>query len=157
MEIEYSEDYDNEQYSLIEVTPSMLENIIKDNSSSLLIKGNNTTFLCSSEKSYELKYLETSNSLLLLKENNKKFNNFNFPSDGNSNSNLIENSKEIIYVSNHLLECNEVTPKKYQFVQKIKYECSLNYNENTGKSNILGNLIINYFFCKKFLKIFRTF
>jgi hypothetical protein len=144
MEIEYSEDYDNEQYSLIEVTPSMFENISKD-SSSLLIKGNNSTFLCTSDKSYELRYLETSNSLLLLKENNKKIVNFSENSNLNSNTNpnLKEIRTEVIHISNHLLECNEVTPKKYPFVQKIKYECSINYNENTGKNNILGKLIKN--------------
>jgi len=131
MEIEYTEDYDNEQYSLIEVTPNILESINKESSSSLLIKGNNTSFLCTSDKSYELKYLETSNSLLLLKEE-KLYNN------NNNNNNPKETKSNIIHISNHLIECNEVTPKKYPFVQKIKYECSINYSDSTGKSNISG-------------------
>jgi len=74
--------------------------------------------LCTKDKSYELKYLETTNSFLLLKDAAQE-----------------ENKKEIKLMVNHTLECTDYNPKKFSIINILKSECSLNYNRFTGEDN----------------------
>lgn len=122
MEIEFGEEYDLEKYTLIEVPPAIVDNI--HNGDRLVLKGNEVSILCTDKKSYELRYLETSNSLYLLRA-------LNFENEQIKNA-------EILFMSNHIIECTEVIPKKYSIINKIKYNCSLNYDERTGRNNLLG-------------------
>jgi hypothetical protein len=120
MELHFSEQYEKD-YMLIEVPDSIAE-IIKSNGE-LLIKGGEQTILCTNDKSYELKYVETSNTFMVL----------SIPamSDGNIN----ENRKEISLMINHTLECAEYTPRKFNVFNILKHECSLNYIKETGEDN----------------------
>jgi len=120
MEIEFSENYDLENYSLIQVPQDIADQIIK--SEELIIKGNDNSILCTKNKSYELKYLETSNTIFLIKEINKE-------------GGEIKNA-EILSMENHIIECVDVVPKKYQSILKIKENCSIFYDIKTGRSNI---------------------
>ena len=123
MDIEFGEQYDADRYTLIEVPSNIVDNITKGDK--LIIKGNEVTVLCTETKSYELKYLETSNCLYLLKAGNKELD--------------VYKKAEILTMSNHIVECIEVIPKKYSVISKIKYNCRLSYDYKTGRNNISGN------------------
>lgn len=120
MEIEFSEDYDLEKYSLIQVPQEIVDNINKGEE--IIIKGNENSILCTKNKSYELKYLETSNTIFLLKALDKE--------------NEEIKTSEILSMENHIIECNDVIPKKYQPVLKVKENCAIYYDLKTGQSNI---------------------
>lgn len=120
MEIEFSEEYDLEKYTLIQVPQEIVDNISKGEE--LIIKGSENSILCNKQKSYELKYLETSNTIFLLKALIKEGNEIK--------------TAEILSMENHFIECNDVIPKKYQSVLKVKEDCAIYYDLKTGLSNI---------------------
>ncbi len=120
MELHFLEEYEN-TLMLIEVPDSIAETI--KNKGDLIIKGGDQTILCSNEKSYELKYVETSNTFLLLSNPAMQ--------DGAIN----ENRKDITLMTNHSLECVEYTPRKFTVYNILKQECSLNYIKETGEDN----------------------
>jgi hypothetical protein len=120
MELHFSEQYDKD-FMLIEVPDSIAERI--NSNGELILKGGEQTILCTNDKSYELKYVETSNTFIVL--SNPAM------SDGNIN----EDRKEISLMINHTLECADYTPRKFNIFNILKHECSLNYNRETGESN----------------------
>ena len=86
MEVYFSDNYDNQSLFLLQV-PNSIINEIKDINNDLLIKGSNDrTIFCTNDKNFEIKFLDTTNTFLLLnqyeddKNINKKKNSFNdFP------------------------------------------------------------------------------
>ncbi len=120
MEIEFSEEYDLEKLIIIQVPQEIVDNI--SNGDELIIKGTDNSILCTKSKSWELKYLETSNTILLLKALIKEGDEIK--------------TAEILSMENHIIECNDVIPKKYQPVLKVKENCSIYYDLKTGLCNI---------------------
>ena len=120
MDIQFSDNYDLEKYTLIQVPQDIIDKITKGEE--LIIKGNENSILCTKSKSYELKYLETSNTIFLLQAVNKV-------------GEEIKTS-EILSMENHIIECNDVIPKKYQPILKVKENSAIFYDLKTGQSNI---------------------
>ena len=80
MEVYFSDNYDNQSLFLLQV-PNSIINEIKDINNDLLIKGSNDrTIFCTNDKNFEIKFLDTTNTFLLLNQyeddkniNKKKF------------------------------------------------------------------------------------
>ena len=127
MEIYFSDNYNNNDLFLLEVPNDLIEYIktIKENNNNnnnnneLIIKGIEPTILCTNDKNFEVKFLDTTNTFLVL-----------------SNENSTNNDKlNISLLTNHTLECQELTPKKYFIYNLLKKNCSLNYDLKTGLNN----------------------
>ena len=117
MELYFSSSYDKSDLFILQVPHSLLEDIEKNEE--LIIKGSNPTLLCSKDKGYELKMLETSNTLLLLKDKEN-----------------YEDKKDIILKTDHCIEATNILPKKYYIYNLLKKFCLLNYDISTGQNNI---------------------
>lgn len=117
MELHFSSNYDKSDLFILQVPHHLLEDIEKNEE--LIIKGSNPTLLCTKDKGYELKMLETSNTLLLLK-----------------NKENSEDKKEIILKTDHCIEATNILPKKYYIYNLLKKFCQLNYDTSTGQNNI---------------------
>ncbi|KAF2069491.1 hypothetical protein CYY_009189 [Polysphondylium violaceum] len=72
--IEFSNDYPNQSYYLLEVTNEIVDEIKKENKSNLVIKGlpNEDAVLCTKDKTFIIKGAQTSNAILLVSKNNDK-------------------------------------------------------------------------------------
>ena len=117
MDIYFSSDYDTNSLFLLQVPGNLLNNLEKEDE--LIIKGTTPTILCTKDKGYELKLLETTNTLLILQ--NK---------DDNSNN------KEIILKADHSVEATSTTPRKYYIYNLLKKFCTLKYDTSTGQNNL---------------------
>jgi len=113
MEISFDENYDKNNIVLIEVLPSVLESIEKNEK--LIIKGNEQTILCTPNKSYELKYLDTTNNYMLLEQ-------------------LAPEKLNIKFTSQHTLECIEINPRKNNLLDLLRSN-ELTYDLETSESN----------------------
>ena len=116
MELYFSSNYDTNSLFLLQVPKNLLENIEKEEE--LIIKGNSPTILCTKDKGYELKILETTNTLLIVNNKDSK------------------NQKEIILKTDHSIEATNTTPRKYFIYNLLKKFCVLKYDTNTGENNI---------------------
>ena len=116
MELYFSSNYDTNSLFLLQVPKNLLENIEKEEE--LIIKGNSPTILCTKDKGYELKILETTNTLLIVNNKDNK------------------NQKEIILKTDHSIEATNTTPRKYFIYNLLKKFCVLKYDTNTGENNI---------------------
>ena len=75
MEVYFSDDYDNQSLFLLQIPSSILEEI-KSTNNNLLLKGSSErTIFCTNDKNFEVKFLDTTNTFLLL--NQKENNNMN--------------------------------------------------------------------------------
>ena len=117
MELTFSDNYSESSLFLMEVPNSILD-YIKQNKGELLIKGNEPSILCTDSSFYELKFLETSNSYLVI--------------DSQEGS---PQKKQIKLMTQHTLECCEMSPNKYHILNLLKKNCKLNYNIQTGENN----------------------
>ena len=119
MEVYFSDDYDNQSLFLLQIPSSILEEI-KSTNNNLLLKGSSErTIFCTNDKNFEVKFLDTTNTFLLL--NQKENNNMN--------------KKNIRLMTFHNLECCDIIPKKYFIYNLLKKSCCLNYNLETGENN----------------------
>jgi hypothetical protein len=124
MDVYFKDNYDNKKIILIEANQQILDAIEMQNTN-LIIKGDkDLTILATENKSYELKYLETSNSLLLLR----------------NNCAIQNNSFQIVAMSDHVIEVNDVCPRKYSVINTLKSKCALKYDLKTGTNNINGKV-----------------
>ena len=105
MELYFSSNYDTNSLFLLQVPKNLLENIEKEEE--LIIKGNSPTILCTKDKGYELKILETTNTLLIVNNKDSK------------------NQKEIILKTDHSIEATNTTPRKYFIYNLLKKFCVL--------------------------------
>ena len=64
MELYFSSNYDTNSLFLLQIPQNLLDNLEKEEE--LIIKGTSPTILCTKDKGYELKLLETTNTLLLI-------------------------------------------------------------------------------------------
>ena len=120
MEVYFSDNYDNQSLFLLQV-PNSIINEIKDINNDLLIKGSNDrTIFCTNDKNFEIKFLDTTNTFLLLNQ---------YEDDKNINK------KKIRLMTFHNLECCDIIPKKYLIYNLLKKYCNLNYNLQTGENN----------------------
>ena len=117
MDIYFSSNYDTNSLFLLQVPKNLLENLEKEEE--LIIKGNSPTILCTKDKGYELKLLETTNTLLILKDKNQN-----------------QNQKEIILKADHSIEATSITPRKYYIYNLLKKFCVLKYDTSTGENNL---------------------
>ena len=116
MDIYYGKSYDLKDTFLMEVPNNYLEDI-KASKDNLKIKGNeNLTVLCTDNKSYELKYVYTTNTFYIL------------------DPNQIDEKVSVSLVSDHTLEVTDYLPKKSQ-VYKILRGNTLKYNKFDGATN----------------------
>ena len=115
MEIYFSSNYDTNSLFLLQVPKNLLENLEKEDE--LIIKGTSPTILCTKDKGYELKLLETTNTLLIMKDKEP-------------------NQKEIILKVDHSVEATSTTPRKYYIYNLLKKFCVLKYDTNTGENNL---------------------
>jgi len=113
MEICFDEYYDRNNIVLIEIPQNVLDSIEKNEK--LILKGNEQTILCTPNKSYELKYLDTTNNFLLLEQQAPEKLNLKFQTQ-------------------HTLECIEINPKKNNLVDILKNNI-LTYNLETSECN----------------------
>ena len=119
MEVYFSDNYDNQSLFLLQV-PNSIINEIKETNNDLLIKGSiDRTIFCTNDKNFEIKFLDTTNTFLLL--NQKDENDIN--------------KKNIRLMTFHNLECCDIIPKKYLIYNLLKKNCNLNYNLQTGENN----------------------
>ena len=121
MDLYFNSNYDGKNIVLIESNQHILDYIENNNSKFLTIKGESNTILCTENKSFELKFLETSNTFFLLENEQTTY--------------------KIIHKSDHTLETNEVSPKKYNIINLLRTECALNYDFKSGESNINSKYI----------------
>ena len=117
MELYFSSDYDTNSLFLLQVPKNLLDNLEKEDE--LIIKGTSPTILCTKDKGYELKLLETTNTLLIIKDKVEG-----------------SNQKEIILKADHSIEATSTTPRKYYIYNLLKKFCILKYDINSGESNI---------------------
>ena len=115
MEIYFSSNYDTNSLFLLQVPKNLLENLEKEDE--LIIKGTSPTILCTKDKGYELKLLETTNTLLILKDKNKT-------------------QKEIILKADHSIEATSTTPRKYYIYNLLKKFCVLKYDTSNAENNL---------------------
>ena len=117
MELYFSSNYDTNSLFLLQVPKDLLNNLEKEEE--LIIKGTSPTILCTKDKGFELKLLETTNTLLLIKDK-----------EGGSDQ------KEIILKADHSIEASSTTPRKYYIYNLLKKFCVLKYDINTGENNL---------------------
>ena len=117
MELYFSSNYDTNSLFLLQIPNNLLENLEKEDE--LIIKGNSPTILCTKDKGYELKLLETTNTLLLIKDKGDD-----------------PTKKEIILKADHSIEATSITPRKFYIYNLLKKFCSLKYDISTGENNI---------------------
>lgn len=123
MDIYFDSSYIKNDTILIEVPPHLLE--IIENNEDMIIKGNEISLLCTNSESFELKELENSNTYFLLSDETP--------------ANLQGNNKyEVLLMTNHTLDCDSVTPKKYHVIQELKDHCAIRYDLSTGLNNTEG-------------------
>lgn len=115
MDIYFSSNYDINSLFLLQVPKNLLDNLEKEDE--LIIKGSSPTILCTKDKGYELKLLETTNTLLIIKDKN-------------------QNQKEIILKADHSIEATSIIPRKYYIYNLLKKFCVLKYDINTGENNL---------------------
>ncbi len=116
MDIYYGKSYDLKDMFLMEVPNNYLEDI-KASKDNLNIKGSEAlTVLCTDNKSYELKYVYTTNTFYLLDKNQ------------------MDEKVNVSLVSDHTLEVTDYLPKKSQ-VYKILRGNNLKYNKFDGATN----------------------
>jgi hypothetical protein len=122
MEIYFGPTYDKKTHFLLEVNQQVLDSLenIGQDGYDFVLKGENSTYLCTDIKTYEVKLVETSNTFVLLEENN------------------IDNNYKIVMTTDHSLDINEVIPRKYNVINFLRNTCALNYNLANGESNING-------------------
>ena len=120
MDVYYGNSYDMKDIFLIEVPNNFLEDI-KASKDNLKLKGNDSLSVLSTEnKTYELKFVYTTNTLYLL--------------DKNQNDEKLN----VLLVSDHTLEVTDYLPKKSQ-VYKMLRSNSLKYNKFDGATNYNSN------------------
>lgn len=117
MELYFSDNYDESSLFLMEVPNSILD-YIKQGTGELIIKGSEPTILCTDSNHFELKFLETSNTYMILDSESEQ-----------------TQKKEVTLMTYHTLECCELSPKKYLIYNILKRNCSLNYDINSGENN----------------------
>ena len=117
MELYFSDNYDESSLFLMEVPNSILD-YIKQGTGELIIKGSEPTILCTDSKHFELKFLETSNTYMILDSESEQ-----------------TQKKDVTLMTYHTLECCELSPKKYHIYNILKRNCSLNYDINSGENN----------------------
>jgi hypothetical protein len=118
MDLYFSENYDQSDYMLIEIPPSLLEQV-QQNPELVNIKGGETSIFCTQDKTYELKFVETSNNFLLVE-----------------NGGMEENKLEIAHICNYTVECVEYHAKKYSIVNLLKENSGLSYDILTCENNL---------------------
>ncbi|MCQ2816293.1 MAG: sister chromatid cohesion protein DCC1 [archaeon] len=118
MELYFGDKYDESSMFLMEVPPNILS-YIRNKEGELLIKGKDSSILCTKDKNYELKFLETSNTFMVL--------------DSEEESSA---KKEITLMTFHTLECNEMSTKKYFLYNILKEKCCLNYDLENSKIDL---------------------
>lgn len=117
MDVFYGKGYDSKETFLMEVPQAYLEDIT-NSKTSLKIKGNqDVTVLTTTSKTYELKFVYTTNNFYLLERQ---------PLDNKSNVSL---------VAEHTLEVNEYMPKRSEIYNLLKSN-SLNINKFDGATNM---------------------
>ena len=114
-EIFFSSNYDTDSLFLLQVPNNLLESI--ENEEELIIKGSSPVILCTKDKGYELKLLETTNTLLIIKDKNP-------------------NQKEVILKTAQSVEATNSSPRKYYIYNLLLVSCTLKYDEKTGENNI---------------------
>ena len=118
MELYFSSNYDTNSLFLLQIPQNLLDNLEKEEE--LIIKGTSPTILCTKDKGYELKLLETTNTLLLINDKEEG-----------------SNKKEIIILkADHSIEATSITPRKFYIYNLLKKFCILKYDINTGENNI---------------------
>jgi len=117
MELYFSSNYDTNSLFLLQIPHNLLDNLEKEEE--LIIKGTSPTILCTKDKGYELKLLETTNTLLLIKDNEED-----------------PNKKEIILKADHSIEATSITPRKFYVYNLLKKFCTLKYDISTGENNL---------------------
>ena len=117
MELYFSSNYDTNSLFLLQVPKNLLDNLEKEDE--LIVKGSSPTILCTKDKGYELKLLETTNTLLLIKDKDED-----------------SNKKEIILKADHSIEATSITPRKYYIYNLLKKFCILKYDIAKGQNNI---------------------
>ena len=117
MELYFSSNYDTNSLFLLQIPHNLLDNL--ENEKELIIKGTSPTILCTKDKGYELKLLETTNTLLLIKDKEED-----------------PNKKEIILKADHSIEATSITPRKFYVYNLLKKFCTLKYDLSTGENNI---------------------
>ena len=117
MELYFSSNYDTNSLFLLQIPQHLLDNLEKEEE--LIIKGTSPTILCTKDKGYELKLLETTNTLLLINDKEED-----------------SNKKEIILKADHSIEATSITPRKFYIYNLLKKFCILKYDINTGENNI---------------------
>jgi hypothetical protein len=134
MDVFFKTNYDDKRIILLEVNQQILETIEKGDNC-IIIKGDSkNTILSTQNKSYELKCLETSNTLLILNTNESEL-----------------NGSQILTLNDHIIEVNEVCPRSYNVLNLLKSKCALSYDISTGSNNISSN-IISYIDLSKYTK-----
>jgi hypothetical protein len=127
MDVYFKTNYDDKNIVLLEVNEHILQ-AIKNGDNNLIIKGDSTTTILSTQsKSYEMKYLETSNTLLLLE----------------SEQESLVGPQKILTMNDHVIEANEVCPRRYNIINLLKSKCALNYDITTGSNNIESKSPVN--------------
>ena len=119
---------------LVEVPNKLIDYIMSKGE--LMVKGIENSILCTDYTSFELKYLETTNNYILLTD--KKVEDYEENStnlDPNQSLELKQSSKVINLITQHTLEINEYTPKKYTIYNLLKQNCALSYDFQTGEDN----------------------
>lgn len=117
MELYFSDNYDESSLFLMEVPGTVLD-YIKKGEGELIIKGSEPTILCTDSNHFELKFLETSNTYMVIDSEKEE-----------------SQRKDITLMTYHTLECCEFSPKKYHIYNILKKNCSLNYDLTTGENN----------------------
>jgi hypothetical protein len=121
MDVFYGKAYDSKDMFLMEVPLSYLEDI-KNSKDDLKIKGNeNLSVLSTESRTYELKYVYTTNSFFLLENGSE------------------EKKMSVTKVSDHTLELSEYIPRK-SVVYKMLRSNALKANKFNGGTNYSSNL-----------------
>ena len=121
-DVYFSNSYDLKDIFLIEVPLNYMDdfNASKNN---LKLKGNdNLSVICTDSKSYELKYVYSTNSFYLLENNPTKMN--------------------VSVILDHTLEVTDYHPKR-SYIYKMLKQNSLKYNKFNGATNYDSKKINN--------------
>lgn len=117
MEVFFPQNYKPEEIILIEIPSSLLNEITTQE---CIIKGSDRSIFCTQDKSFELKLLETTNTLIVLSEE----------------QNETTKSLKVNSLTNHTLECNSIITEKNKIFIELTKNAALSYNLSTGESNI---------------------